>query len=496
MQDLMDFGVADQALWDPLTSASELMLIALYHPSLRGAVAAHPHADEGLVEWLRDQPVVRIAEQGPVVPDESRSVGHTRATRGHSRLELTVGIILIVVALVVTAVVVVNVWDVGQRVADPTSTKSTGPTSTKTAEPIDGQVYTFGGSNMERFFDSIFVDDEGVIYMGGSSWSKDGGFPGTGTEEIPVWVVIDAVGQVAITQADIALPRIRFEDGFLGVGRHQTFFEAFDSISTILQRHWGPAGFHYMSITVTEDGTMAVLDSQLQLLGADGTELWVPISFMEDDWNVGFYATAFFPDGSLCVVGYTNGRGITEETNHPGAIVLILDPQGNIRSLRNLGSHATYLKAVWPSPDGTVVAVGTGYLTGVDSNAVVAKINASGDIVWVESFGGSLVDIFNAVTVDANGGIFVAGASSSRDGDFVERPVYGVQGKRDAVIAHIDPDGSLVWAQLWAGSRYDELSAISANNGRICAVGGTTSLDGVFQDAWGAGDGMVICVNQ
>ena len=402
-----------------------------------------------------------------------QSFSDSHITRRRARLELTLGIVFIVVALVVTAIVVVNVWGASQGTTEVTPTETI-VTPTKTAEPIDGQVYTLGGSHDDSFH-GIFLDDEGVIYASGD-----------------VWVVIDKAGQVTFTETDASRPMLLLRDGFVGNGRYGTFFEVIDSISAVLRQYMDPYSLSGMTIAMAEDGTIAALGSNFYLLSADGTLLWMLNFYEEEGWrNKSFYDVAFFPDGSLCLVGYSNDGAAVWN-----AVILILDRLGNTVSLNKLVGSAASLSAVQASPDGTVVAVGSSSVYHQYSDAVVTKIDKSGDVLWIETFGGPDQDYFSDVAVDSSGGIFVVGASASRDGSLVERPANGVRGKRDAVIAHIDSDGSLVWAQLWAGSRYDELNSVAINGGRICAAGMAESRDGVFQDTWESGDGMVICLNQ
>ena len=52
MVDLIDYQTAFQVVRDPSTSPESLWSIAHFHPTLRVIVAAHPHADEVLLDWM------------------------------------------------------------------------------------------------------------------------------------------------------------------------------------------------------------------------------------------------------------------------------------------------------------------------------------------------------------------------------------------------------------------------------------------------------------
>jgi len=52
MSDMTDLATAASAIIDPATSAADLAIIAEVHPSLRTAIALHPAAYPGLLDWL------------------------------------------------------------------------------------------------------------------------------------------------------------------------------------------------------------------------------------------------------------------------------------------------------------------------------------------------------------------------------------------------------------------------------------------------------------
>ena len=97
--------------------------------------------------------------------------------------------------------------------------------------------------------------------------------------------------------------------------------------------------------------------------------------------------------------------------------------------------------------------------------------------------GGSAVDLSTAITLDANGYVYVAG--QTRSDDFPTRaPAQAYQGSplvgTDAFIAKLSPDGdSLIYATYLGGSMGEEMIGALAvdDQGRVLVAGTTTSAD-------------------
>lgn len=83
----------------------------------------------------------------------------------------------------------------------------------------------------------------------------------------------------------------------------------------------------------------------------------------------------------------------------------------------------------------------------------VSKMDSTGDLVWVISFGGTEVDAGTAISLDVTGNVYVGGAfSSTVDFD----PGNGVSnvaslGGEDAFVAKFDSLGGLVWVKTVGG---------------------------------------------
>jgi hypothetical protein len=104
----------------------------------------------------------------------------------------------------------------------------------------------------------------------------------------------------------------------------------------------------------------------------------------------------------------------------------------------------------------------------------VVKVNASGDLIWQKSYGGSAGDIARTVLQTSDGGYIVAGETASSDGDI------GINnGAMDFWILRLDSLGEMVWEKSFGGSGWDSAESICAtSDGAFLVVGGSESSDG------------------
>ena len=520
MQDYADYRVAEQALWNPQTPVSALTLIAQYHPSLRAAISTHPNADDTLLEWLKRSgvPPVGFSERGggsvpagssafvpeplpqpdlePIAPRDAHSSGRASPVQPvpkRRRTGLVVGIIAVVVVSIAATMIGLNVFDGGTP--KPSVTQ---PSESTDSGSVGEEIYTFGGRE-EDSFSGIVLDSGGVIYAGGMTQSTDGDFTGFSGDFAWAWVVIDTEGKSTITEVKQYIPVATLKDGGL-VGSGWNSITAVNRSGAILWNHRDSSTSWIHGVAVAPDGSIAAvgmnenLDNIVTMLNADGTKRWSHNYGNVDIWSGPFFDVAFFGDGSLGVVSYN-------QTDKPAASFVVINPQGDISSIIDLDDFSMTPYAVSASPDGTVVAAGETYipLDGSTEDAVVAKFSVEGDIQWIKKYGGLGGDGFNDVAVDSDGRIFAAGLTWSGHGDFYKSPVRGIEGGEDAVIVQLSSDGSLEWAQVWAGSGNDILTSIAVNESRVCAVGSTTSTDGAFTGTKSTpytADALVICVSK
>lgn len=99
------------------------------------------------------------------------------------------------------------------------------------------------------------------------------------------------------------------------------------------------------------------------------------------------------------------------------------------------------------------------------SDIFIAKLDASGDLVWAKNIGGVSSSDALSMSIDKTGDLFVTGAfSGTVDFD----PNAGTSnvtsnGSQDVYVAKLNSNGDLIWAKNLGGSGYDQARAISVD---------------------------------
>ncbi|QOI97356.1 MAG: gliding motility-associated C-terminal domain-containing protein [Flammeovirgaceae bacterium] len=105
----------------------------------------------------------------------------------------------------------------------------------------------------------------------------------------------------------------------------------------------------------------------------------------------------------------------------------------------------------------------------------ILKLDPNGHFVWAESFGGPDSDEGKAITTDAAGNVYVAGAfrgSANFDPDPSEPLLLNSFGNRDAFVAKYDDDGNLIWAKQLGGAEADYANDIKLDGlGNVLTTG-------------------------
>ena len=119
-------------------------------------------------------------------------------------------------------------------------------------------------------------------------------------------------------------------------------------------------------------------------------------------------------------------------------------------------------------------------------------LSAQPTLEWSRTFGGSNYDLAYTICEMPAGGFVLAGVTSSTDGD-----VFGNHGGADFWIIKLSASGALQWKKLYGGSVNDSPYALSpTNDGGVIVAGYSSSNDGDVSGNHGETDGWVIKLNQ
>lgn len=121
-----------------------------------------------------------------------------------------------------------------------------------------------------------------------------------------------------------------------------------------------------------------------------------------------------------------------------------------------------------------------------------AKLFSQPDINWQKCYGGTQAEQFSELKLTENNEIIFVGSTSSNDGD-----VYGLHGESDYWIGKIDENGTLLWQNCLGGSAWDYGNAIDyCSDGGLIVAGQTTSDDGDISNYIGYVDFWVVKTDQ
>ncbi len=176
-------------------------------------------------------------------------------------------------------------------------------------------------------------------------------------------------------------------------------------------------------------------------------------------------------DGGYIVASYTGSFGAS------GDILLIkTDARGNISWTKTYGgTNYEWASSVQQTSDGGYIVVGQTYSFGaVDQDILLIKTDASGDIQWGKTYGGTSQDWASSVQQTSDGGYIVAGYTTS----------FGA-GSVDIFLIKTDENGNIIWAKTYGGTSWDEASSVQqTSDGGYIVAGFTGSFGAGGWDAF------------
>ncbi len=232
-------------------------------------------------------------------------------------------------------------------------------------------------------------------------------------------------------------------------------------------------------------------------LNATGNILWQ--KSLGGSGSDGAYSIRQTSDGGYIVSGYSRSNDGDVSGSHGNADYWIvkLDATGNIqwqKSLGGSGDETTGLSIVQTTDGGYIVS---GYSRSTDgdvsgnhgdADAWIVKLNATGSILWQKSLGGSGADGANYIQQTSDGGYIIAGVNSSNDGD-----VSGNHGKADYWIVKLNTTGDIQWQKSLGGSNDESAWYIGqTTDGGYIVVGWSLSNDGDVSGNHGKQDSWVV----
>ena len=187
-------------------------------------------------------------------------------------------------------------------------------------------------------------------------------------------------------------------------------------------------------------------------------------------------------DGGYIVSGTSSSNDFNSINNHGDydALVVKLDSSGNLSWQKSYGGsdmdQGGYAEQT--SDGGYIMTLFTRSINGNVTNnhggfdAWVVKTDANGNIIWQKTYGGTFTDSLNKVQFTPDGGYLFLGATNSNNGD-----ITIAHGNDDIWVVKTDAVGNILWQKTFGGSNADNSTEIKPTNDGYIIGGSTKSTD-------------------
>lgn len=226
-----------------------------------------------------------------------------------------------------------------------------------------------------------------------------------------------------------------------------------------------------------------------------GTDIWMVkmASSGAIEWQKAFGGSGnefvrkmiYLPDGGAAIMGVTNSTNgdITAPRGNGDIWVFRIDASGNLLWSKSLGGTAAdELRNADKSLDNGFIL--TGFTSSNDwdvsgnhggEDVWVVKLSSSGAIEWQKCLGGTASERPRAIMTMADGNYVMTGSTASTNGDVTTQ-----HGNNDLWIVKLDGSGNILWQRAYGGTQQETgfHCVLSSNGNSLVALANTTSNDG------------------
>lgn len=226
--------------------------------------------------------------------------------------------------------------------------------------------------------------------------------------------------------------------------------------------------------------TMLSGETNYNIKKIDSNKNNVYIVSLQDNF-ITFNSIAAMEDGGCIIVG----KMLIYEENgmqNPG-IIIKLNSEGQLEWQKYYKNNSNF-SSVQSTKDGGFVV--TGGITILDNlgngtaDTIIVKYDKDGNILWEKTYGGSDSEADQRIIETSDNNLILTGCTWSSDIEGIEN-----KGICDAIIAKFDSKGNLLWDASYGGNAIDRFyDVVETSDGKYLAVGTTTSQDipGITKD--------------
>jgi hypothetical protein len=243
-----------------------------------------------------------------------------------------------------------------------------------------------------------------------------------------------------------------------------------DSFRTVLEV---PSG-GYLLAGYTSDSTVSDTDAYVVRMTTAGDTLWTRRIDGAANGKQLIYKAINTGDGGFAFCGYSTNNG----PGNDDAYFLKMDANGVIQWSNFWGGQGRdRAQDIVQTPDGGYAIAGyTNSAPAGYYDALLIRLNSSGDTLWTKRYGNSGFDDANTLVMHPDGGFVLGGQSSN-----------GAAGL-DMYMVRVNSNGDVLWSKKFGTNSTDNIEhIIRQSDGNYIIAGGTDDLSGL-----GGNDGSLV----